>query len=272
MAKIFLFGKSGMLGNYVFSYLLNNRYHIISIDREQYDIETNNINKLENTLISNNISKDDVIVNCAGIIPQNYLNNNNNISKYMIVNSIFPTYLSIISDKYKLHFIHITTDCVYDGLKGYYSIYDCKNATDIYGISKSLGEPKTATIIRTSIIGEELKNKKSLIEWIISNKNGEINGYTNHYWNGVTCLTLAKIIFTMIKENKYWKGVKHIYSPDTVTKFDLCNFINEVYNLNITIKEYESPTEKNMTLISLYNDFVIDNIKEQIIQQKNYIS
>ena len=42
-----------------------------------------------------------------------------------------------------------------------------------YGISKSLGELCNGTIIRTSIIGEEMRNKRSLLEWVKSNKNKE---------------------------------------------------------------------------------------------------
>ena len=52
---------------------------------------------------------------------------------------------------------------MYDGSNGNYSINDAHTSTDMYGISKSLGEPEDASIIRTSIIGEELYGKKSLI-------------------------------------------------------------------------------------------------------------
>ena len=49
----------------------------------------------------------------------------------------------------------------------------------------------------------------------------EINGYTNHFWNGVTCLQLSKIINNIIYYNKYWKGVRHIFSPRSVSKYEL---------------------------------------------------
>ena len=41
--------------------------------------------------------------------------------------------------------------------------------------------------------------KKSLLEWVISKKNSTINGFINHFWNGVTCLTLSNIIKNIIK-------------------------------------------------------------------------
>ena len=72
---------------------------------------------------------------------------------------------------------------------------------------KSLGEPENACIIRTSIIGQEETHKKSLLEWILLNKDKEINGYVNHLWNGVTCLTLANIIQNIIHDKLFWKGI-----------------------------------------------------------------
>jgi hypothetical protein len=83
------------------------------------------------------------------------------------------------------------------------------------------------------------------------NKNKTITGYTNFYWNGVTCLTLSKIIKDIIKNDKYWSGVKHIYSPNIVSKFELCNMINKIYELNINIGEVEINESKYMTLSTI---------------------
>ena len=99
-------------------------------------------------------------------------------------------------------------------------------------MSKSLGELCKPTIIRISIIGEEVNNKRSLLEWVKSNSGKEINGYENHYWNGVTCLQLAKIV-------------------------------NEIYGLKITIDK---------TISSCFNNnFDIPELKkDQIEELKHY--
>ena len=262
---ILLFGSSGMLGRYVY-YNLKNDYNVICIKRDKFDIENDKWSNLD-FLICNNLKENNIIINCAGIIPQKY--KNDNIKTYIRVNSLFPHKLNEISKKYKCNFIHITTDCVFDGSKGNYSINDNHTASDIYGISKSQGEPEDATIIRTSIIGEELYGKKSLIEWVKCNINKNINGFTNHYWNGVTCFTLSKIIKKIIDENIFWKGVKHIHSPNIVTKYDLCCYINEIYNLNIKILPIQTDVQKNMTLSDAEILFTINNIYEQILEQKN---
>jgi len=317
---IILFGSTGMLGNYVYSYLqyilsdklkkpieftplniyngvsedesiqisinqLNNdickenktenllqnndkkKIKIICINRCDFDIENDEWDKLKNIL--QNLNEDDVIINCSGIIPQK--SNETEYKKFIKVNTLFPHKLNEYSKMFKLKFIHITTDCVFDGSEGNYTEYNEHTAKTIYGISKSLGEPKEATIIRTSIIGHESYGKKSLLEWIFKNKDKTINGYTNHYWNGITCLTLSKIIHFIIKNNEYWSGIKHIFSPNALSKYDICKYVNDLYNLNMTIVPFTDSCEKKMTLTG-YNFFKIDTIFEQIKEQKKFSS
>ena len=245
--NILLFGSTGMLGRYVLNRLKTTDYFIVCINRDIYDIVNDGDIKLNDILVKNNMCENDIIINCAGIIPQKY--KKNDLKTYIKVNTLFPHKLSELSQKYHLKFIHITTDCVFDGLKGNYTEDDKHTACDIYGVSKSQGEPMDATIIRTSIIGEELVGKKSFIEWVKSNANGRIIGYSNHLWNGVTCLELANYIKHIINANDFWVGIKHIFSPNSVSKYELCCYINEIYKLNITVEKCEDSKSKNMTLV-----------------------
>ena len=260
--KIYLFGSTGMIGRYV-KMVLTLHYKVICIDRNDYDVLIDNDFKLKD--LFKNIKNNDIIINCIGIIPQKYKLDNNRT--FIKVNTLFPHKLQEISEKTNAKLIHITTDCVYNGYKGLYKEDDKHDEENIYGVSKSIGEPENSCIIRTSVIGEETKNKKGLLEWIISNKNKEINGYSNHLWNGVTCLTLANIIQNMIENDIFWKGVRHIYSPDIVSKYDLCVLINNIYNLNIKINKVDDKVTINKSLNSCYNNLLkynILDIKEQI--------
>jgi dTDP-4-dehydrorhamnose reductase len=275
--KVFIFGKNGMLGNYIFNYLIKHSYYVVPITREDFDAFVITYNKMDMILKALNIKDGDVIINCIGKIPQREKEfTNNPISEYIKINTLLPIFLSLLAEKHKYKFIHITTDCVYNGLEnGKYDELSENDETNMYGVSKSLGElgDLRATIIRTSIIGEEKYNKKSLLAWIKSNKNGKINGYTNHYWNGVTCLELSRIIKDIILKNKYWKGIRHIFSPSPVNKFELCNIINNVFDLNIDIQPVETEVKINKTLNTIYpenNEFNIIKIEEQIQNLKNF--
>lgn len=266
--KIIIFGSNGMLGNYMKTYF-KNKYDILEINRNIYDAYNSKIEDLERLLKL--YSNDDVyVINCIGVIPQRH--DLQETRKYIKVNTLFPNTLAQYCDKFNLKLIHITTDCVFNGLKGNYNENDVHDETNIYGISKSLGEPSNACVIRTSIIGEELQNKKSLLEWVKSCKNKKINGFINHYWNGVTCLQLSEIIDFMISNNIYWKGVRHVFSPSIVSKFELVKIINDIYNLNITVNEYYDNKNINKSLSTIHESlFSIPDIKTQIFNQMNFI-
>lgn len=264
---IYIFGANGMLGTYTKTYLKSQNKACICFTRDDLDVSTVTYDKLEKLFDKYTIHDNDIIINCAGIIPQSKNINDTSSRNYFLINSLFPNMLSTFASLNKMKFIHITTDCVFSGSKGNYTELDCHDETNNYGVSKSLGElGYNSTVIRTSIIGEELKNKYSLLEWVKKHNNTIINGYTNHYWNGVTCLQLAKIINNMIDENIWWSGVRHIYSPTSVTKYELVQMINDIYNLNNTVEPIETETTVNKTLASIYDVNSQFNIPELSIQ------
>ena len=260
--NIILFGSTGMMGNYCLN-ILQQSYNVIAITRKIYDIIDNDYDKLFNIINSYNNS---VIINCAGSIPQRGINNT---TECFIINSLFPKMLDKIATQLNINFIHISTNCVFNYENGNSNELTMPNEIQPYGLSKILGEPENASVIRTSIIGEEILNKKSLLEWVVSNKDGKINGYINYLWNGCTCLTLVKFIKIIIDTDTYWKGVKHIHSMETISKYELVCMINEIYNLNINITPIELDNTINKTLSSIYDNTVITkSIKEQIMEQK----
>lgn len=273
--KVFIFGSNGMLGNYIKTFL-SKQFEVIPLTRKDYDLNNLTYTTLSNLLLNRGINKKDIIINCAGIIPQQKSKHNITKEMYYKINSLFPNMLGAFSDNKDIRLIHITTDCVFSGLgddAGNYTENAEHNEINDYGKSKSLGEICEGTIIRTSIIGEEETNKYSLLEWVRSNKDKKINGYTNHYWNGVTCLELSKIINKIIDNNLYWQGVRHIFSPTMVSKYELVTIINDVYKLNIKINKLDTELVTNKTLSTIYDEnniFKIPELKEQIIELSKY--
>ena len=118
-------------------------------------------NNIATSLIDNDIDEYTCVINCIGLIPQRkkglYTDN-----EYFLINSIFPHVLWSICRRHNAKMIQPSTDCVFDGKRGGYLETDIHNEINSYGMSKSLGEPSGCTVIRTSIIGKELLNKKSL--------------------------------------------------------------------------------------------------------------
>jgi len=227
--NIIIFGSNGMLGTYLYKYLSiladnfkRPKYNVIGITRKDFVITNDNITHLKSFLEKFNLKDNTLIINCIGLIPQrNKINDNYD---YFLVNTVFPLSLEKACQKLNFRLLHASTDCVFTGSKKYgesYNETDLPDEENIYGLSKCLGEPLQSTVIRTSIIGEEIYNKHSFLEWVRNSKD-IINGFTNHFWNGITCLQYAKIVDQIIRENLFWQGVRHIYSPNIVSKYELC--------------------------------------------------
>lgn len=293
METLIIIGDNGMLGKYIKKYFqLHTKMVVIGINRQIFDAFTDQITKLEQ-ILKPNLNNRSVVFNAIGIIPSASNKYTLTDNEYNKINGKFPHELSSLCIKYGTKMIHPTTDCVYTGKIGLntlhnpnsshaestsmssYTELDPHDDISIYGFTKSTGEPMNCTVIRTSIIGEEVNNKRSLIEWVKHNADKEINGYTNHYWNGITCLQYAKLVESIINNNIFWNGVRHIFSPTTVSKYQLVSMINDTYKLNIKINEYSFPENNNKSLSTIYKENSIFNIPElsqQIMELKEFSS
>ena len=122
-------------------------------------------------------------------------------------------------------------------------------------------------ILRTSIIGEEIHKNASLISWAKSQKGKEVNGFLNHFWNGVTTKQYALVCEKIIENNLYQEDLFHIHSKDIVSKYQMLEYFNEKYDLNLKIKPYITNPICDRSLSSikeLCSKLDIPTVKEQI--------
>ncbi len=267
--KVILFGRTGMLGRYIYSYLKGKVPMICPSFRLT---SSESLKELEQLLLEHHCNHNTLIINCIGLIPQRSQTD----AEYDLVNTQFPLTLAALAKKFGANMIHPTTDCVYDGLSsGEYKESDEHTETNPYGKSKSAGEPTTCTVIRTSIIGLELANKKSFMEWVLQQPQGAtIKGYTNHFWNGITCLQFAKMVWFMIENDHFWVGVRHIFSPEHSSKYDMAKMIAFVFDRDdITVVAENTPQMINKTLNTEWCTNIIMQIPpllEQICNLKSF--
>jgi dTDP-4-dehydrorhamnose reductase len=266
--QIVVLGSNGMLGSYLVKYFKRKNERVIPLTRKEVDVANVELGFLSKTNIS--LNPNDVIINCAGIIKSRV--DNHNVAHTIKVNSIFPHILNQECKNLGIQPIHISTDCVYNGYSLLNSIESTPHdAEDLYGKSKSLGEVPGMTTIRTSIIGEELGQSRSLIEWVKSQKNSKVTGFKNHYWNGVTCLQLCNIIEKMIEKEFFWDGVRHIFTKKHITKYSLIKLISNVYDLNVDV--LDSRKRSNFCNRVLFTEFkdtkdLLDSIPDYRAQLK----
>lgn len=238
--KLLLLGATGMAGHMAYYYLKSTqRYEITNVVFRNKLTDDSLIIDITDKLATEKLIrtiKPDIILNCVGVlIKGSQLHPDNAIC----INAYFPHLLERLATENNSRLIHISTDCVFSGKKGSYSETDIRDADDVYGKSKGLGEiinDKDLTI-RTSIIGPELKeNGEGLFHWFMNQKEN-INGYTEAFWGGVTTLELAKAIDVAIDKNL--TGLVHLTNGDKISKYDLLNLIKNIWNKNgVTIKPY----------------------------------
>jgi len=180
-------------------------------------------------------SRPDYVVNCIGIVKQRAAAHEAIPS--ITINSLLPHQLAHLLEEWGGRLIHFSTDCVFDGHTGSYTETSPSNAEDLYGRSKYLGEVAypNALTLRTSIIGRELAEFKSLLEWFLRNGGGKVKGYRRVIYAGVTTNYMAQLVANLITDHPTLAGLYQVTSPP-IDKYDLLCRLKEAYKLDLEIE------------------------------------
>jgi dTDP-4-dehydrorhamnose reductase len=272
--KVLILGAAGMAGHIITAYLKNtSSYDVITIARENqlfipdFQLDVTNFDELSKVIQQ---TQPDFIINCIGILNRDA---EDNIDKAILINAYLPHYLETITKHTSTQLIHISTDCVFSGTGGNYKESDVKDGKGYYAQSKALGEvinDKDLTI-RTSIIGPELKNNGiGLLGWFLK-QSGEVRGYTQAIWSGVTTLELAKYIYSYLQGSRL-SGILHLTNNRPISKFDLLEIIKKVYQLNaISVVPY-ADYQSNKSFINTRVDvnYTVPDYQVMIEELKNW--
>jgi len=250
--KILVLGSTGMLGHVVERHFKKQGYEVIATNREEnsnlYFDAVKDVKALEKVI---ELVKPDAVINCIGILNKAAEENK---TKAVLVNSYLPHYIDELSEQYKFKFVHISTDCVFDGKRGAYAEDSEKDAKTFYGQSKALGELNNnhSLTLRTSIVGPDMnKNGIGLFKWFMD-QEGEINGFTEVIWTGVTTIELAKQIEVAINNNL--AGLYHVVNGDKIDKYSLLQLFKKYFNKDITINKNNS-YKSDKSLVITRDDF-----------------
>ena len=244
--KILILGGDGMIGHKIAQVLSVQNHEIFISVRENKDLTLKRISPKAKVFF-NDFLKDsildfldkvnpDVIVNAIGVTIRRGAAEN--IADTIYLNSFFPHQLANWSEIHNKRLIHFSTDCVFSGSEGSYSEDAIPNALDYYGKTKGLGEvfSKNALTLRSSMIGPELFNKTELFEWVINNKEKEINGFSRVMYSGVTTVYMANLIADLIENHNNISGIYNIAS-NPISKFELLHLINDNFDLGLIIND-----------------------------------
>ena len=194
------------------------------------------------------------VVNCIGILkPAVREEDAPALARAIRVNALFPHELAeALPDAYILH---ISTDGVFVGGKEQpYLETDPTDCPDAYGKTKALGECPAANVLnfRCSIVGRDAVGGKGLIELVLrAPEGGELTGFEDHLWNGVTTNQFAELCRRVIQARAFDRlravsGVHHFCPNPPITKYDLLCETRTAAGRKLTIRRGRSgaPTQR----------------------------
>lgn len=229
----------------------------------------------------------DVIINAAAFTNVDACETEKELSWKVNVKAV--EYMAEAARVTDAHIIHLSSDYVFDGSKGYYSEQDIPNPISYYGRTKLASENvlkisgTNHTIIRTNVLfGIVDKGRKDFVRWVVDSlKNNEPISIVTDQINNPTYLDdLAEALKLLIEFKKY--GLYHIGGSDFLSRFDFTMRITEYFDLDkklvkpIITEDLNQPAKRPLKsgLITLKAESELGykprSIEEAFTLMKNY--
>ena len=248
--KILITGAFGQLGNSLKNFLSINDEVFrtgLNIPTGGKGLQLNIVDKIMLKDIISSISPD-VIINLAALTNVDFCESNPEIAKEVNTNGV-QNLVDVFSGK----IIHLSTDYVFDGLKGPYKEEDQINPISVYGKTKYDAEKivldkNNNLVLRTNVLYDMLgNNKASFLNWVVNNlKNKNSIQVVNDQFNNPTWTeSIAEILVNCL--NKDMSGLYHWGDQDYLSRYDFAIKIAESYNLKSDlIKQISTSQLKQM--------------------------
>ena len=246
MKKILITGSNGLLGQRLIKFLkAKNKYKIYGVSRGENRIVNkegytyNNIDITDNVKFTNLILKiqPNFIIHTAAMTNVDQCELNKKDCDIINVDSV-KSIVEICKEQ-NIHLIHISTDFIFDGKKGYYKEDDKPNPINYYGLSKLRSEQIVLdsnikyTILRTILVfglTDELKN--NIVLWVknnIENKQ-QINVVTDQLRMPTFVDDLAEACIYAV-DNKV-EGIYNVSTNKLMSIYEVSLEIADVFNLD----------------------------------------
>lgn len=244
--RILVLGASGMIGSAMFRVLGENQAWEVfgtlrSADAKRFFSAAVASKLLSGVDIDNHDAlvrvfsrvQPTVVVNCIGLTKHHKESDDPVLA--IPINALLPHRIAELCAVARARLIHVSTDCVFSGLKGAYVEDDPADARDVYGKTKFLGEVSYphAVTLRTSTIGHELQSTYGLLEWFLS-QEGKCKGFERAIFSGLPSTVFAQVVRDVVIPRTDLSGLYHV-GAEAINKFELLCLIAKVYGKSIEI-------------------------------------
>ncbi|WP_137918265.1 SDR family oxidoreductase [Hydrogenophaga sp. 2FB] len=245
--RVLVLGASGMLGNAMLRTLSQSdayeawgtarsagvlkHFDAALAQRIVTGIDVENVDALTALLAQ---VRPEAVINCIGLVKQ--LAQADDPLSALPINALLPHRLARLCGLVGARFVHISTDCVFNGRKGDYRESDPSDAEDLYGRSKYLGEVAypNAVTLRTSIIGHELSSAHGLVGWFLA-QQGTVKGYRKAIFSGLPTAELSRVVRDVVLPHPELSGLYHV-AAQPIAKYDLLQLVRDAYGKTIDIE------------------------------------
>jgi dTDP-4-dehydrorhamnose reductase len=247
MIKVVITGSNGLLGQSLLNVLLKekNNYDVYGFskgvnrsgrnDFQYFSIDITNQNQLTKELLK---IKPDYIVNTAAMTQVDACENDTVKCDTLNVNVV--QWLAAICQELSAHLVHISTDFIFDGKKGWYKETDVPNPLSYYGFSKLKSEQileksnTNYTILRTSLVYGKVfdMSRSNIVLWVkesLENKR-EITIVDDQFRAPTYVEDLA--LACKISMDKNATGIFNIASSKLLSIYEIAMEIAEVFDLD----------------------------------------
>ena len=260
--KILIFGASGMLGQRCYEYFAKKLGYSVfcsSFEEKFYDTSANyvqaDITKRDKvkSIISN--FSPDYIINAAAFTNVDKSESERELAWSINVKAV--EYMAEGARNCDAHLIHISSDYIFDGIKGQYSENDKPNPVGYYGRTKLAGENALRisnalyTILRTNVLYGVIKEGRlDFVRWVVESiRKGETIRIVTDQINNPTFLDdLVRAIGQVMEFGKY--GVYNIGGREFLSRYDFTMRIVDFFGLDkslvkaITTPELNQPAKR----------------------------
>jgi len=253
--RMLITGVSGLLGNNL-AYYFKDKYDVLGLYNSHSvtigGIYTEKCELPDKNTICKIISeyKPHIIIHCASLTNIDECEADKEFTRLVNVFATKNIVEAVLDKDIKL--IYISTDSVYDGIKGNFSEDDKINPQNVYGQTKYEGELEvykhsTSLILRTNLFGWNIQDKYSLGEWILNELKAKkrINGFKDAYFSTIYTMELARIIDIAIRINL--AGVFNCGSIDSCSKYEFAVKIADIFSLDKSLINPISIDESRLT-------------------------
>ncbi len=243
MINVLITGGKGQLGSEIKAIASDySNYNFLFKDSFELDITKHE--KVKEFIFSSNLN---VIINTAAYTKVDEAENQPNLANK--INNLAVVNLAQISKDNHIKLIHISTDYVFDGLKGKpYNEMDTPNPMTVYGQTKFNGElaiqkinPKNSLIIRTSWLYSSGENNFPHKILKIADSSSQINVVNDQIGSPTNATDLARTILKIIpKINSKKVELYHFSNEGSCSRYDFAKEIFKLKGIDVVLNSTTS--------------------------------